>query len=153
MIRFEVPGEPLAKGRGRVGMNRATGRAVVFTDAKTRQGEAAIRLFASECMGSRTPLDGPLVIYITAYRSKGLPAQGKRGPGQRLLDMLAHIIVPITRPDVDNYEKALLDGCNGILWADDAQIVDTHVRKRYSDRPRIEVFVRRYDWQRDNDSP
>ena len=149
-VRFDVPGEPLAKGRGRVGMNRATGRAVVFTDAKTRKGEAAIRLFASEAMGTRRPFDGPLVLEVIAYRAKGLPKPGKRGPGQKLLDMLAHLIVPVSRPDGDNYLKAVCDGCNGILWADDAQVVDKTVRKRYSDRPRIAISVREYDWRRDN---
>ena len=48
-----------------------------------------------------------------------------------------------TRPDIDNYVKALLDGC-ACLWGDDAQVVDLVARKRYSERggePRLEVLV------------
>jgi Holliday junction resolvase RusA-like endonuclease len=37
------------------------------------------------------------------------------------------------KPDVDNYAKAVLDGCNGILWADDSQIVALSVSKQWSD--------------------
>ena len=49
---------------------------------------------------------------------------------------------PITRPDVDNYAKLVLDAA-AILWRDDAQVVDLTVRKRYAvhDKPRWEITV------------
>ena len=46
---------------------------------------------------------------------------------------------PIKKPDVDNYIKSTLDGLNGILWRDDAQIVDLNTHKYYSENPRIEI--------------
>ena len=42
--------------------------------------------------------------------------------------------------DLDNILK-MLDGLNGIVWGDDSQITDAVVRKRYSDRPRLEIIV------------
>lgn len=47
------------------------------------------------------------------------------------------------RGDVDNLAKAVLDAANGVLWADDAQIVDLHVRlipcPRGEDRALIDI--------------
>lgn len=44
--------------------------------------------------------------------------------------------------DVDNYVKALLDGCNTIVWRDDVQVVDLHARlHRKAERPRTEFTV------------
>lgn len=43
--------------------------------------------------------------------------------------------------DVDNYAKSILDGCNGVIWLDDAQVVELHVF-RHAGRPeRAEVRV------------
>ena len=48
---------------------------------------------------------------------------------------------PTVKPDTDNYIKSTLDGLNGLLWADDNQIVDLVASKFYSDRPRVEIEV------------
>ena len=48
---------------------------------------------------------------------------------------------PSTRPDVDNYAKAALDGCNAIIFRDDSLVTDLIVRKRYSERPRLVITV------------
>lgn len=46
------------------------------------------------------------------------------------------------RSDVDNFHKLSLDALTGILYADDSQITDFHVHKRYDkERPRIEISV------------
>ena len=52
---------------------------------------------------------------------------------------LAALIRPTTRPDGDNYLKGVLDALNGILWTDDARIVDMSCHKYYSEHPRLEV--------------
>ena len=41
---------------------------------------------------------------------------------------LANTIVPV-KPDVDNVAKLLLDCLSGILYVDDAQVVDLHIFK------------------------
>lgn len=45
------------------------------------------------------------------------------------------------RGDIDNYEKALYDSMNGIVFDDDDQIVQHTVRKQYSEEPRTEVTL------------
>ena len=56
-------------------------------------------------------------------------------------DALDGILKPTTRPDADNYAKAALDGCNGILFRDDSQVADLIVRKRYSVEPRLVITM------------
>lgn len=50
-------------------------------------------------------------------------------------------VLPIVKPDCDNYIKSLLDGMNGVVWKDDALITDIFAHKRYSDKPRIEITI------------
>jgi len=43
--------------------------------------------------------------------------------------------------DIDNI-KVLLDALSGIVWDDDGQIVDLHIRKHYDkEQPRVELEV------------
>lgn len=48
-----------------------------------------------------------------------------------------------TRPDLDNYIKALFDsiGDAGTVWNDDGQVCSIHARKVYSPNPRIEIEI------------
>ena len=45
------------------------------------------------------------------------------------------------RSDGDNLVKAATDACKGIVWTDDAIIVDWHISKRYSAEPRLTMVV------------
>ena len=40
---------------------------------------------------------------------------------------------PTVKPDIDNYQKMIFDGLNGLIWEDDAQIVSVDAEKYYSD--------------------
>ncbi len=52
---------------------------------------------------------------------------------------------PTTKADADNYAKGILDSLNGLFWHDDGQIVDLHIGKYYSDKPRIEMEIKEVD--------
>lgn len=54
---------------------------------------------------------------------------------------LSGMVLPTVKQDIDNYQKSFYDALNGIVWKDDAQITDETSKKRYSDRPRIELEV------------
>lgn len=51
------------------------------------------------------------------------------------------VIRPTKKPDMDNIIKIIADALNGIAYYDDSQIVDTAVRKFYSDEPRVVVKI------------
>lgn len=54
----------------------------------------------------------------------------------------ARVIRPPVKPDVDNLMKTYLDACNGFIWFDDGQIVDSRIRKYYSTYPRVELTIK-----------
>ena len=83
------------------------------------------------------PLDGALEIEISFYR----PVQKSLSKKERAR-RLSGEHRPTVKPDLDNYIKSTLDALNGILWTDDAYIVDLHAHKYYSDDPHIEITVK-----------
>lgn len=52
------------------------------------------------------------------------------------------IIKPTQRPDLDNYDKFLLDSLHNVFYNDDSQVIDIHSRKLYSLQPRTEITIR-----------
>ena len=58
-------------------------------------------------------------------------------------ECIAGLIKPTAKPDIDNVVKAALDAMNGVVYADDKQVFEVIVSKRYSDHPQgyIEVEI------------
>ena len=48
---------------------------------------------------------------------------------------------PESKPDLDNIIKAVLDGCNGVVFRDDKQVVSIHAAKEYGEAPGVEVII------------
>ena len=46
------------------------------------------------------------------------------------------------KPDADNVLKGLKDGCNGIVWRDDAQVVSIILKKSYAEIPMAKIAIR-----------
>lgn len=143
-IRFTVPGNPVPMGRPRSRIvKKHDGSAFVthYTPEKTRSEEAVIRYYATQAMDGRDLMSGPLEIYICAYRE--IPASWSK---KKIKQAMAGEIFPVKKPDYDNYAK-MQDALNRVIWDDDAQIVDAHIYKRFSARPRLSVIVKQKDAQ------
>lgn len=132
MIKFSIPGEPVAKARPRFTRN---GHA--YTPAKTRTYEEIVRLHATQAMKGKKLLTGAVEMSIWAYFpipksfNKDKREQAKSGE-------LAHT----KKPDWDNVGKIVADGCNRIIYNDDAQVCVSHVYKWYSEFPRVEITIK-----------
>jgi Holliday junction resolvase RusA-like endonuclease len=50
------------------------------------------------------------------------------------------VLLPIVKPDLDNCAKSILDALNGFAWADDNQITDLQICKRYGDA-KISILI------------
>lgn len=48
-----------------------------------------------------------------------------------------------SKPDIDNLQKTLFDAANGIIWKDDALVVQADTKKVYSKEPGIVMTVER----------
>lgn len=133
-VRFTVPGEPQGKGRARVGT--IAGKARMFTPAKTVQYESLIALSAQEAMNGSAIIEGPVMLEVIAY----MPIRDSWSKKKRDAAH-ANEIVPTGLPDIDNCCKAICDGVNNVVWKDDRQVSDLHMKKRFSSTPRVEVII------------
>lgn len=126
--------EPRGKGRPRTTIR---GRhAQVYTDPKTRAYEAKVAEIAALYMNGNSPLQGPLSVSLR-FRYP-IPVSYSKKLRAAILDGSESYVGPY---DIDNYAKALLDGCNKILFEDDAQITKLLVIKKPSLRPGIDIRV------------
>ena len=133
-ISLTVPGEPVGKGRARVG--RVAGHARMFTPAKTVAYEGMVAYAAKAAMAGNPPFPGPLAVEIEAVHT--IPASWSK---KRKEAALAGFLHPTTKPDWDNIGKAVSDGGNGVAWVDDKQIVRASVMRSYGERPEVRVRV------------
>src|SRR3990167_6406227 len=110
---------------------------IAYTPKETVNYETALRLEAAAAMLKRRqkPYQGALKVTVNAFLPIAKSWSKKKQAAAR-----ANLIRPMCKPDTDNILK-MLDGLNGIVWRDDAQIVDEEVSKWYSDQPRLVVSV------------
>jgi len=118
-IRIEYEGEPVAKGRPRLG------RAGIYTPSKTLQFEHNLAWVARSQI--KQPLFGPILLEVSFRLPR--PKETK-------------FLYP-PKPDLDNLIK-YLDALNGIAWKDDSQIATIWGAKRYcltSEKPGISIAI------------
>ena len=66
----------------------------------------------------------------------------KATPKARRAEMLANILRPMSRPDLDNLLKFILDCMNGIVYEDDSQICELGIiEKRFGLEPKTVVRI------------
>jgi Holliday junction resolvase RusA-like endonuclease len=124
---FFIDGIPIPKGRP-----RATARGaytILYTPTATKEYEALVTKTASKHIPKTGMIMGPIAIALTFYL---------KAPKRYIKKMeTPHV----TRPDVDNLAKAILDGLEGILYKNDAQVTTLYAHKCYGDKPRVGVSV------------
>jgi len=133
IIKFTIPGEPVAKGRARSTVRM--GRVAHYTPEKTARYENLVRLAAHQAMSGRAPSDGPIQLIVHAFLT--IPGSWSAKKQQ---EAAMGRLPPTKRPDLDNIVKAIKDGLNGVAWKDDSQVIHLHAHKLYGD-PRVEVTI------------
>jgi Holliday junction resolvase RusA-like endonuclease len=126
------------RGKGRPKFTSRGGFARAYTDAKTRTYEATIKEAgkAAMAMAGLEPLHGAVVLKVRVRR----PILKSANKTQKAL-MLLDRIRPVSKPDWDNYGKAVCDALNGVAYHDDAQIVHGTVTKIYAEAPGIDIVI------------
>ena len=122
-----IPGPLRGKQRARVSTRGGFARA--YTPVETVNAEAWVRHCCTDQVGSPC-LDGALSVKVGI--SVGIPASWSK---KKQAAALSGEVCPTGKPDVDNCIKLLADALNGVLWRDDAQIVELTVRKSYASAP------------------
>lgn len=130
MIHLKITGKPIAKQRPRFCAGGKT------YDKQSKQKKIARCTIMKE-MGDKRVLkrmNGPLDVEMTFHTP--IPASW---PQKRKKQELGKHNPK--KPDLDNYVKFYCDVMNGLVYADDNQIVKLWCEKRYSDQPRVEIKI------------
>lgn len=143
-ITFEVPGQPVGKQRHQHAKRRRrdekSGALVSYTATitpeKTVAYEGLVAHAGHLAMQGRPVLQGAVCVVLDIRLQ--VPASWSK---KKHAQALAGRVYPKTKPDIDNVEKAIFDGLNGVAWRDDVQVVDVVKRKRYSDKPGVKVEI------------
>ena len=128
MIEIEVFGEPAPQGSKRV----YNGRIVEASSKKLKPWRKAI---ADACFNLPSEefyfITGPLRVEVDFYLPRPSSVSVKKRP------------LPIVPPDLDKLARSCLDGLNqgaqsgkvgdGVIYADDSQVVELFARKFYAD--------------------
>jgi len=134
-IHFHVPGQPVGKGRPRIGKVGAHAR--MFTPAKTVNYESMVAMFAHQAMAGAALLEDAVEVKMRIDCM--IPASWSQ---KKQREAESGTLRPTSKPDVDNIVKAIFDAINGVVWKDDVQVVDLSVAKRYSLHPGVAVSIR-----------
>lgn len=124
-VRFTVVGDPVPKARPRT--VRKGGRTWSYTPKRVMSWEEAVREEALKHFSE--PFNGPVALSLAFFL---------RRPKSRRKDNFVE-----TTPDIDNLEKAVLDGLNEVAYLDDKFVVVKNAVKLYcrTGEPRVEVTV------------
>jgi Holliday junction resolvase RusA-like endonuclease len=117
------------------------GRPLITTRDANRKSEPWKETVAQEAAAQyRGPaLDGPLSVEMIFFQAR---PKGHYGTGRN-----AGIVkdsapaYPVGRPDVLKLARAIEDALTGVVYRDDARIVDERIAKRYGDRERVEIRI------------
>lgn len=143
MIQFDIEGEPVAKGRPRLGKY---GHA--FTPEKTRRYEALVTATAKIAMIGKQKIRKPGAVRVDILAIFPIPQSWSKKRRTAALQGVDH---HISRPDIDNAAKSVLDGINGIVFEDDSQVIDLRARKTYGQEPKVRVFIEEVELSKENE--
>ena len=116
-LKIKIEGDPLPAARPRFNGRRC------YQSARNVSYRREVEMSARLAMLGQAPMTGALSATVKLYR--------RYKPTSRAYG------------DVDNHLKALFDGMNQIVFADDAQIVSCLVEKwQDKERPRAEVTIK-----------
>jgi Holliday junction resolvase RusA-like endonuclease len=130
-VVIELPG--VIRGKGRPRFVLSTGRS--YTPEQTRSYEAVLKMAAIEAMGDRFPLLGPVSLVMEAVFEPAASMSKKKRAAALIGESF-----PTKKPDADNIAK-LTDALNGVVWKDDAQVVDLRLRKVFGPRAMLRIRV------------
>ena len=132
--KFCIHGDPQGKGRPR--FSTVCGHVHTRTPDETVLYENLVKTEYRQQVGVKFPDDAMLDVRIFAYYP--IPKSVSKRKRQAMLERK---IRPTKKPDWDNVGKVVCDSLNGIAYRDDAQVVDSMVRKFYGETPKVVVTI------------
>lgn len=134
-ITIPVQGQPQAQARHKT-FRRGSKLIQVDPSAEDKKAFAQVVLLQLDKEWS-SPLKS--AIDVTLYFQMRRPQNHYRTNGE--VKEWAGLMPCTKKPDVDNLIKFVFDALNGILWADDSQIIRVTASKSYSNTPCTVIIV------------
>jgi Holliday junction resolvase RusA-like endonuclease len=136
---FELEVEPRGWERAGATIRWGQGRPYIhwFVTTDEANYREAVAWAAKAAMRGRLPTERPVALLLHAF----MPIAASWSMRERS-DARSGAKLPTGTPDWDNIGKSVGDALKGIVWVDDAQVVDGRVIKRHSERPALRVEVR-----------
>ena len=124
VTEFILEGKPVAKQSMKLNVKTKTRYKdpKVKTYEKYVRGIAELSMIGKEMLGKDAPCSVAIIVYV------------KRSEKDKAY-------YPITKPDLDNVSKGILDSLNKIVYYDDKQVVDLTVSRLFSTRDCVEVKI------------
>lgn len=140
VFHIEIPGPCIPKGAPRASVFIKNGKpqARIHKDVKTKKWMEKVATIARINWRPRAPLEGPVELRIQIRRRM---ASAIKNSHKKRSEALQGKILPTTKPDLDNYCKGIADALSGIVYRDDAQIVNLTMSKRFSDEEKTTILV------------
>jgi crossover junction endodeoxyribonuclease RusA len=140
-LTFTVLGQAQPAGSKRAVPTKA-GLRVIDANPKSREWKTAVSFAAHEAMraaGIGQLLNGPLYMQVRFIRPR--PA-GHYRTGRHAGELRPNASAfPTTKPDALKLARAVEDALMGIVYRDDAQIVEELIQKRYGEHAHVVVIV------------
>ena len=120
-ITVIIPGEPTAQGRPKFSTHGGFPRA--YDPKKSKEAKQSVRFFVAKAMEDQglDILTGAIMLRAQFGIKLPKSQERKRTPRPR--------IWRVKKPDLDNLIKLIKDGCSGVAFLDDNQIVKVSAEK------------------------
>lgn len=140
LLSFIVPGKAEPGGSKRALPIRGKPGArpiVVDANPKVHAWRDRVASYAAKARVGMAVLDGPLRLEVTIRRLRPKGHYGKKGLNKKGRETP----YPTTKPDTTKLLRAIEDALNGIVWRDDAQVVEQVARKVWGDQQEAEIRI------------
>ncbi len=155
-MKFVIPGNPIPQLRHRYKM--ISNKMIVY-DPCSKEKSHIIREIKKQIHTAFNGTDRTLAVqahnltvseyfYVSLSFYFDVP---KSTTKTRLKAKLEGIEKHTSKPDLDNLEKLYLDCMTGIIYSDDAKIINLSSKKSYSTNPRTEIEVFGFTYQKNPD--
>jgi len=130
LVNIEILGDPVAWARAGKGGKKH------YTKPKQAAHLEEIGLLARQAMKGRPASTAALLVDMSFYMAIGTSWSKKKQA-----QAAAGTIRPTATPDLDNLEKQINDGLEGIVFNNDSQVVEHATRKVYAGIPKTVIRV------------
>ncbi len=119
MIQFVVYGSPLPKGSAKAFIPKGWTRAVITSSTKGLKDWERKIASAAQAVADGTLLMGPVHLTIAFLL-------------QRPVSLPKKVTHHTKRPDLDKLVRGATDALTGVIWKDDAQVIEIRAYKSYT---------------------